>query len=66
MLVNLRTNGIFELNDSAMRVWELLDERASLVSIVSTLVAEFEVTAATAERETLQIIEQLKAQGSVR
>lgn len=66
VLVNLRTNEIFELNDSAMRVWEMLDAPVPLDAIVSTLVAEFTVTAATAEAETLQIFERLKAQGLVR
>ncbi|MEQ1870668.1 MAG: PqqD family protein [Vicinamibacterales bacterium] len=65
VLVDLKTNHIFELNDPAMRVWELLAEASTVQTIAAQLVAEFAVDVATAERETTRIIEQLTSQGVV-
>jgi hypothetical protein len=65
VLVNLKTNDIFELNDSAMRVWELVDGTATVSAIAATLVDEFDVAADTAEKEAAAILETLTVQGVV-
>ena len=65
VLVNIQTNDIFELNDTAMRVWELLDTAEDLEAIVSQVVLEYEVDRDTAERETRLALERFGTQGVV-
>ncbi len=65
VLVNLKTNDIFELNDSAMRVWELVDGATAPDAIASTLVAEFAVTPQVATQQTADILARFRTQGVV-
>jgi hypothetical protein len=63
VLVNLRTNEIFELNDTAMRVWELLDAVADRKALGVRLTGEFEVDANVADRAVQEIIGRFRRQG---
>lgn len=63
MLVNLRTNEIFELNDTAMRVWELLDDVSDRRTLGARLTGEFEVDVDVAERAVQEIVERFQKQG---
>ncbi len=50
VLVHLRTNNIFELNDTGMRVWELLASHTTVDAIPGILAEEFDVDADEAAR----------------
>ena len=55
----------FVLNETAARVWELLDGARSLGEILETVVREYEVDAAEASRDLDDLIEHLRAVGVV-
>jgi hypothetical protein len=65
VLVNLRTNRIFELNPTGARFWELLGEGSSESQIVEGLVAEFEVPREQLEREVRGLIDSLLDEGLI-
>jgi hypothetical protein len=48
VLVHLRTDVIFELNETGARVWDLIVAGQTDDAIVATLTAEFQVDSATA------------------
>ena len=64
ILVPIRNNGgdlesIYTLNETAARIWELLDGERTLAEVRDAIVAEFEVEAAGAEADLLELVEQL-------
>ena len=59
VLVNLRTNRIFELNRTGARFWELLGDGSSESQIVEALRSEFDVPQEELEREVRALIESL-------
>lgn len=63
VLVNLETNEIFELNDTAMRVWEWLDGSAGVAEMAHRLSLEFDVTSEVAEREVRALLARFAEQG---
>jgi hypothetical protein len=63
VLVHLRTNQIFELNATGVRVWELLEQGGSLESIERTLQAEFDVDGARVHEEVATLVGELQRQG---
>lgn len=65
MLVHLRTNQIFELNETGVRVWELIGQGETLESIERTLQAEFDVDAARVHDEIVTLVDELAKQGLV-
>lgn len=65
VLVNLRTNRIFELNRTGARFWELLGDESSESQIVEQLLSEFDVPQAQLEREVAGLIESLLEEGLI-
>jgi hypothetical protein len=65
VLVNLRTNRIFELNRTGARLWELLGEGSSESQIVERLLAEFDVPQEELEREVRALIGSLLDEGLI-
>ena len=70
ILVPIRYNvgdleSIYTLNETAARIWELLDGERTLVAIRDVIVAEFEVEADEAERDMLELVAQLEGIGAV-
>jgi hypothetical protein len=65
VLVNLRTNRIFELNRTGARLWELLGEGSSESQIVERLLAEFEVPQEQLEREVRALLDSLLDEGLI-
>lgn len=65
MLVHLRTNQIFELNETGVRVWELIGQGDSLESIEQTLQGEFAVDAERVHDEVGRLVGELVRQGLV-
>jgi hypothetical protein len=65
VLVNLRTNRIFELNRTGARLWELIKDAPAESEIVARLVAEFEVSEEQVAREVASLIESLLEEGLI-
>jgi len=63
VLVHLPTNRIFELNETGMRVWEMLSDGESLANMVDRLVNEFDVDSARASREVNELLVRFRAEG---
>lgn len=67
ILVNLKTNEIFELNDTGAHVWTLLSESASTIASLSARVCEaFDVSRIDAETHVTRLLHTFEAQGLVR
>lgn len=65
VLVHLRTNQIFELNQTGVRVWELIGEGLSVIEIARRLQGEFDVDAAQVRVEVDALVDALAGQGLV-
>jgi hypothetical protein len=66
VLVHLPTNRIFELNDTGMRIWELLVAGLPADAIATALVDEFSVDADQCTSEVHRLLEELAEAGLVR
>jgi Coenzyme PQQ synthesis protein D (PqqD) len=71
ILVPIRNNvgdleSIYTLNETAARIWELLDGERTLAEVRDTVVAEFEVEIEDAEADLLELIEQLEMAQAIR
>jgi hypothetical protein len=65
VLVHLTTNRIFELNETGIRIWELLSEQKDVDQIVEQLVDEFEVDGQEAARELENFLLRFRDEGLV-
>jgi hypothetical protein len=65
ILVPIRQNvgdldSIYTLNETAARIWELIDGERSLRQIKSMMLEEFDVPAAEAEKDLIEHLRQLE------
>jgi hypothetical protein len=65
ILVPIRQNvgdldSIYTLNETAARIWELIDGERSLDEIKSMMIEEFDVTPAEAEKDVIEHLQQLE------
>ena len=65
VLVNLSDNGIFELNRTGARVWELLQETSVQDELIARLGTEFEVDQATIAGEVEALLQAMLSRGLV-
>jgi hypothetical protein len=65
VLVNLKTNRIFELNRTGARLWELVEQAASEAQIAAQLAAEFDVSQGQLTREVRSLIDSLLEKGLI-
>jgi hypothetical protein len=65
VVVNLRTNRIFELNATGMRAWELMGNGRTRAELESQLEAEFEGAPGRVRTELDQLIRDLAREGLV-
>ena len=63
VLVHLRTNRIFEVNATGLRIWELAGQGRTLGEIEDTLRVEFDVEPARLRTELLDLVGQLSREG---
>ena len=63
VLVDLRTARIFEVNNTAARVWELLGTSQTPSEIVSNLAREYAVDEGALRRELSRLLVQLEDEG---
>jgi hypothetical protein len=66
VLVHLRTNQIFALNETGARFWELFADGHSRESIETTLLAEFDVEAPDLAQEIDELLAALERRDIVR
>jgi len=71
ILVPIRQNvgdleSIYTLNETAARMWELLDGQRSLREIHGVIVDEFDVEAEEAQQDLLGFVAQLETIGAVK
>jgi hypothetical protein len=64
VLVHLPTSRIFELNDTAMRVWELLEEGLDAAGIEAHLATEYD-TSAQAASQVAQLLDLFRHEGLI-
>lgn len=60
VLIDLETNGIFELNRTGFRIWELLLEGMTIEAMVDRLQAEFAVERERATSEVGALLARLR------
>jgi len=65
VLVDLKSNQIFELNSTGARVWELLQEGVSVDTLIDRLKAEFEADPATLRTEIESLLSDLLSEGLI-
>jgi hypothetical protein len=65
VVVNLRTNRIFELNATGMRAWELIGDGRTRAEMEGQLAAEFDAAPDRVRTELEQLIADLAREGLV-
>lgn len=65
VLVNVRTNDIFELNETGIRMWELLGTASTLGEIIEQLHREFDADVDDIEHAVQALLRDLRTQGLV-
>lgn len=63
VLVHLKTNQIFELNTTGVRIWELIGEGRTFEDIVGALGAEFSADAGRVRHEVTELVLALQREG---
>jgi hypothetical protein len=63
ILINLKTNRIFELNSTGARIWELITSGNSLADIRETMLREFDVSEAELSSAIDTLISWLRNEG---
>lgn len=71
ILVPIRQNvgdleSIYTLNETAARIWALMDGQRTVQEIRDEIVKEFEVEADEAQRDLAELLEQLESVGAVK
>lgn len=59
VILNLADEVYYGLDGVGARVWELLNEPRAVSEVASAIAAEYEVDAATAERDLLALLDEL-------
>ena len=65
VVVNLRTNRIYELNRTASRVWDLLEAGSARTELEAVLLEEFDVQQSVLSQEVDRMLGQLSAEGLI-
>jgi hypothetical protein len=66
VILGLRDGVYYGLDAVGARIWELLVEPRRVGDLVSTVVAEFDVTPERCERDVIALLDDLAARGLVR
>ena len=65
VVVHLSTNIIFELNETASRIWELMGEGCDLTEIARRLTDHFNISEASAHNESVALFASLESHNLV-
>ena len=63
VLVHLGTNHVFELNETGIRIWELLVEKGDVTAVVACVVEEFDVKEPLATAEVERCLQEFRHEG---
>lgn len=63
VIIDLPTNRIFELNETGIRIWELVAEGHPLAAVARHLAEEFDVDADAAARNVEQFVDRFRREG---
>ncbi|HPM42322.1 MAG TPA: PqqD family protein [Candidatus Omnitrophota bacterium] len=66
LAINPRNNMIYPMEDTAARVWELIDGVKSCLAIKDAVISEFDVDEKTAEKDVRSFIEELAEAGLIK
>jgi len=64
-ILHLGTKRYFTLNETGLRIWQLLEQRSSVSEVARQLSREFEVDMATAQERTTSFVQELREHGLV-
>jgi len=64
-LLNLETKRYYSLNETALRIWELMAAGADLAAIAEAVQREYEIELAAAEARVERFLEELAREGLV-
>jgi hypothetical protein len=62
LLINLKTNRMFELDSTGARLWDLLTEGLDVDAITAQLLREYDVDAAGLAREVDELLRDLESE----
>ena len=65
-ILNLKTGMYYGLDPVGARIWELIKEPRTIVSVRDAIVAEYDVTEQTCERDLFDLLDKLRAEGLIR
>ena len=64
-ILNLKTGQYYALDPVGATVWKLIDQPRSVASLRDAILAEYEVDAASCERDLCDLLENLAAEGLI-
>lgn len=64
-ILNLKNSVYYGMNPVGARVWNLVQQPKSVSQLRDTLLAEYEVEAERCERDLLDLLEQMRAEGLI-
>jgi hypothetical protein len=65
VILNLRTGVYYGLDEVGARIWSLMQEPIRLTAIRESILAEYDVTADDCERDMLDLVAKLDAEGLI-
>jgi hypothetical protein len=65
LTMGIEDSRCYVLNRVASRIWNLLEQPTSISVLCATLVGEFRVDPDVCERQILELLEQLRAEGLI-
>jgi hypothetical protein len=65
VILNLRTGVYYGLDEVGARIWSLMQEPIRLTAIRESILAEYDVTADDCERDLLDLVAKLDAEGLI-
>jgi hypothetical protein len=64
-ILNMKNSVYYGINAVGTRVWNLIGEPRSIIQLRDTLLEEYEVDLARCEKDLLQLLEQMRAEGLI-
>ncbi len=65
ILLNLDTKYYYNLNETGLRIWQILDEVGTPLQIAKKLASEYEIDVEGAETSVFRLIKELETEGLV-
>lgn len=63
VMMDIATGKYYNLGETGGRIWEILEQPATLSDLIQTLTAEYDVTREQCEADVLRFLQQLKDRG---